>query len=58
MASQCKFDYFAGKTCHVTTYCSTTGLISTDLLDPEKRKVILWRAGLSMINVDKSLSTS
>ena len=53
MASQGKFDYFASK-----TYCSTTGLISADLLDPEKRKVILWRAGLSKINVDKSLSTS
>ena len=55
MASQCTFGYFAGKTCHVTTYCSTTGLISIYLLDPQEREVILWRAGLSMINVDTTL---
>ena len=55
MASQCTFGYFTGKTCHVTTYCSTTGLISIDLLDPQEREVILWRAGLIMINVDTTL---
>ena len=55
MASQCTFSYFAGKTCHVTTYCSTTGLISIYLLDSQEREVILWRAGLSMINVDTTL---
>ena len=55
MASQWTFGYFTGKTCHVTTYCSTTGLISNDLLDPQERRVILWRAGLSMINVDTTL---
>ena len=55
MASQCTFGYFTGKTCHVTTYCSNTGLISIDLLDPQEREVILWRAGLSMINVDTTL---
>ena len=49
------FGYFTGKTCHVTTYCSTTGLISNDLLDSQERRVILWRAGLSMINVDTTL---
>ena len=36
MASQWTFDYFTGKTCHVTTYCSTTGLISNDLLDSQE----------------------
>ena len=38
MASQCTFGYFTGKTCHVTTYCSTTGLISIDFLDLKKVK--------------------
>ena len=40
---------------HVNSYCSTTGLISIDLLNPEEREVILWRAGLSMINIDTTL---
>ena len=55
MTSQCTFGYFTGKTCHVTTYCSTTGLISIDLLDPQEKEVILWRAGLSMISMDTTL---
>ena len=55
MTSQCTFGYFTGKTCHVTTYCSTTGLISIDLLDTQEKEVILWRAGLCMINMDTTL---
>ena len=55
MASQGTFGYFTGKTCHVTTHCSTTGLILIDMLDPQEREVILWRASLSMINVDTTL---
>ena len=55
MASQCLLDYFTGKTCCVTTYCSTIGLILIDLLDVQEREVILWTAGLSMIKVDACL---
>ena len=56
MTSQCTFGYFTGKTCHVTTYSSTAGVISIDLLDSEEREVIFWRTSLSMINMDTTLS--
>ena len=56
MASRGTFGYFTVKTCQVTTYCSTTGLISIDLMDPQEREVILWRTGLSMINMDTTFS--
>ena len=55
MASQYTFDHFTGKNCHGTTDCSTTGLYWIDFLDPQEREVILWRDGLSMINVDTIL---
>ena len=42
MASQCTFGYFTGKTCHVTTYCSNTGLISNTfvLTTGNKNKIL------------------
>ena len=37
MALQCTLGYFTSKNCHVTTYCSTTGLIAIGLLDHQRR---------------------
>ena len=37
MAFQCTFGYSTSKSCHVTTYCSTTGLIVIGLLDHQER---------------------
>lgn len=55
MNLKCTVGSVNGESCHLTTYCTSSGLISIESLDVETREIILWRSGLSMLNNDASI---
>ena len=55
MSFQCTVGTYYGGSCHLTTYCKKTGSIELDSLDYESKEIILWRSGLSMLNINASI---
>ena len=47
----CAISNILGDPCHKLSYCRKIGLKKIELFDSEMREVIMWRSGLSVLNV-------
>lgn len=55
MASQCIVGKVIETPCHLTTYVKRTEEVLLQNLDPKIREVIMWRSGLSLINMNATI---
>ena len=54
-AEECYVGILTGTECHLRTYSKIVGIESMLDLPPETREVLMWRTGITLLNVDPSI---
>lgn len=52
---QCSVGVLLGDTCHKLTFCRKTGFRKLGSFSSEDREVIMWRSGLTILNIDANI---
>ncbi len=52
---QCSVGVLLGDACHKLTFCRKTGFHKLDSFPTEDREVIMWRSGLTILNIDANI---
>ena len=54
-AKICTVGEYLGDSCHQLKFCRKVGLKKLDSFDVDAREVIMWRTGVSILNVDADI---
>ena len=55
MEAQCTVSVMLQSQCHLKTYSKALGIHEIVDLDPETREIVMWRANLTMLNLNATV---